>query len=103
MVNCALPGCPYKPLPLWERLTVYVVVAIFVLWKPALNAIGFGMEDNLRNAILVIRGSIAYPIIGFLSSFYLGYKDDADHHWSLILNAFGFPGLLIGLAIMFSK
>ena len=101
--GCSLDNCAYQPLPLAERLIVSAVAAGIVVIRPMLNAMGVAMNENLANALPVLNGSVILFFLAWVGSIYLAWKEATDHHWTLVLNAMGLPGTLLGLALLFSK
>jgi hypothetical protein len=101
--RCGAQNCAYKPLNVWERVGVSALVGGLVVIQPILNAMGVAMNQNLLNALPVVNGSMVLFGLAWALGIYLAVKEAADHHLTLVLNSMGFPGTLVGLALIFSK
>lgn len=95
--------CSRDRVPAWERFFLYVVAGCVLLSGPFSNALQIGVNENLANADVVLSAAIIFPIAGFLLTLYLAWKDEADSHWQVILNAIGAPGTLYVLLLALAR
>ena len=96
-------ACPYKPLWWIERVVVTALVSGAVLARPLANAVGLGFDQSIASAHPVFNVSSALIVLAWAAAIYVAYKDDADHHWTVVINAIGLPGFLLTLVLMLSK
>lgn len=101
--GCAYNKCPFTPLPTWERLLVSFTVAGIIVAKPLANSLGLNVDETIINAQFIFRVSMLFPLLAWGLAVYFAYREATDHHVTLVVNAMGIPGTILGIALILSK
>lgn len=109
--SCGYENCPYKTLSKTERIIIPAVAGALILGKPFFGTVKAGLSPKLALAgfisVPVLDVSIQYFSLVLLSAWiigiYLVFRDEPDHHWALVFQSFGVPGLIVAIVSLFAK